>query len=85
VADGLLSGNGEGWDQFAANEKKYNVKSDYREELYTTKLDTRGMSKEQVCLQIRNASPSGWGSDLVLAFNGFNGINGFENASPCGW
>lgn len=64
VADGLLSGSGEGWDQFAANEKKYNVKSDYREELYTTKLDTKGMSKEQVCRQTQNTYLSGRGPDL---------------------
>jgi len=28
-----------GWDQFALNEKKFGVRTDYREELYTTSLD----------------------------------------------
>jgi LsmAD domain len=28
-----------GWDQFALNEKKFGVRTDYREELYTTALD----------------------------------------------
>lgn len=28
-----------GWDQFAANEKLYNVRSDYDEDLYTTTID----------------------------------------------
>lgn len=28
-----------GWDQFATNEKLYNVKSDYDESIYTTSID----------------------------------------------
>ena len=34
--DGLGHGT---WDQFAANEKLYNVRSDYNEDLYTTSID----------------------------------------------
>lgn len=30
---------GGGWDQFAANEKLFGVKSDYDENIYTTTLD----------------------------------------------
>lgn len=35
------SGNGGGrsWDQFAANEKLFGLKTDFDEELYTTRLD----------------------------------------------
>ncbi|GAA5932657.1 uncharacterized protein JCM15063_002168 [Sporobolomyces koalae] len=32
-------GNSGGWDQFAANERMYGLKTDYDEEIYTTKLD----------------------------------------------
>lgn len=31
--------SGENWDQFAANEKKFGVKTDFNENLYTTVLD----------------------------------------------
>lgn len=31
--------NGKHWDQFAENEKRFNIKSDYREEIYTTAID----------------------------------------------
>ena len=34
-----ISAGGVGWDQFATNERMFGVKSSYREELYTTKLD----------------------------------------------
>lgn len=33
---------GKAWDQFAANEKLFGVRSNYNEELYTTKLDRTG-------------------------------------------
>mmetsp|Transcript_31981 Transcript_31981/g.62427 ORF Transcript_31981/g.62427 Transcript_31981/m.62427 type:complete len:217 (-) Transcript_31981:351-1001(-) len=47
--DGSLEGGSMGgWDQFAANEKLYNVKTDYHDELYTTKLNKTAMSKEQI-------------------------------------
>jgi PAB1-binding protein PBP1 len=35
------------WDQFAANEKLYGLKSDYDDELYTTKLDRSGADYRQ--------------------------------------
>jgi PAB1-binding protein PBP1 len=43
-ADMAISGGGNGtgkggWDQFAANEARFGVKSNYEETLYTTKLD----------------------------------------------
>lgn len=34
--------SGEKWDQFAANEKKFGVKTDFHENLYTTVLDKSG-------------------------------------------
>jgi len=34
--------NGGSWDQFATNEKLFNVKTTFNEELYTTKLDRTG-------------------------------------------
>ncbi|WFD07578.1 poly(A)-binding protein binding protein [Malassezia vespertilionis] len=34
-----LSGSTTGWDQFAANEAQFGVKSNYEESIYTTKLD----------------------------------------------
>jgi PAB1-binding protein PBP1 len=37
---GAAAGGGGGaWDQFAANERMYGLKTDYNEEIYTTKLD----------------------------------------------
>lgn len=40
LEDGLASGGGGGsWDQFAANEKLFGLKTDFDEELYTTRLD----------------------------------------------
>ncbi|KAB8596087.1 hypothetical protein FH972_025796 [Carpinus fangiana] len=35
------------WDQFEANERLYNVKSDYNEEIYTTKIDRSDPSYRQ--------------------------------------
>lgn len=35
-------GNGRGWDQFAENEKRFGTKTDFDEEIYTTKLDRSG-------------------------------------------
>lgn len=45
AADGGLTASepaAGGWDQFAANEAKFGIKSDYEETLYTTKLDRSG-------------------------------------------
>ncbi|EMR09134.1 hypothetical protein PNEG_02477 [Pneumocystis murina B123] len=39
--------NGEVWDQFAANEKLFGVKSDFDEDLYTTKVDKSHPSYKQ--------------------------------------
>merc|ERR1719486_775986 len=35
------------WDQFAVNEKQFGVKSTYREDLYTTKLDMTKITNSQ--------------------------------------
>jgi PAB1-binding protein PBP1 len=32
-------GNGSGWDQFAANERLFGLKTDYDENMYTTAID----------------------------------------------
>ena len=37
-----LSAESGTWDQFAANEARFGLKSSYNEELYTTKLDRSG-------------------------------------------
>lgn len=37
--DEMNAHEGQGWDQFALNEARFGVKSDYKEELYTTELD----------------------------------------------
>ena len=37
-----LSGSTAGWDQFAANEARFGIKSDYDEAMYTTALDRSG-------------------------------------------
>ncbi|PWY99768.1 hypothetical protein BCV70DRAFT_112911 [Testicularia cyperi] len=45
VADGGLTDGatgGKAWDQFAANEARFGIKSDYQETLYTTTLDRSG-------------------------------------------
>merc|ERR1719421_1881641 len=39
--------HGGAWDQFAVNEKQFGVKSTYREDLYTTKLDMSKISSQQ--------------------------------------
>eukprot|EP00158_Paraphelidium_tribonemae_P003838 Partr_v1_DN26407_c0_g1_i6_m23641 putative Ataxin 2-like len=40
LGDGLDGGSHpKGWDQFAANEKLFGIKTDFREEMYTTKLN----------------------------------------------
>ncbi|GJJ72528.1 hypothetical protein EMPS_04886 [Entomortierella parvispora] len=45
------------WDQFAANEKLFGVRTDFDEELYTTRLDRSGAdfkAREQYAIQIAN-------------------------------
>ena len=47
--DLTLGGDAPGaWDQFAANEKLYNVRSDYDEELYTTSIDRTNPAYQQL-------------------------------------
>ena len=42
-----IQNTNEKWDQFEINKKKYNVVSTYDENLYTTKLDKKKITKEQ--------------------------------------
>lgn len=45
---GDLGGRGAGkWDQFAVNEQRFGVTTDYHEEFYTTKLDRSGADFKQ--------------------------------------
>ncbi|TNY23610.1 hypothetical protein DMC30DRAFT_388987 [Rhodotorula diobovata] len=39
---GGAGAGGKGWDQFAANERRFGLKTDYDDEIYTTKLDRSG-------------------------------------------
>lgn len=69
-ADMAISGGGAGngtskggWDQFAANEARFGVKSNYEETLYTTKLDKtakdfkeRERKADQLAREIMNVS-----------------------------
>ncbi|KAE8271073.1 hypothetical protein A4X09_0g1249 [Tilletia walkeri] len=41
-APGKSAAGGAGWDQFAVNERQFGVKSNYDEDIYTTKLDRSG-------------------------------------------
>ncbi|GAA5845956.1 hypothetical protein JCM11251_002950 [Rhodosporidiobolus azoricus] len=41
------STNGRGWDQFAANEQRFGLKTDYEDEIYTTRLDRSGKDFKQ--------------------------------------
>lgn len=43
----LEGSNGGAWDQFAANEEKFGLKSDYHEEIYTTSLDRTSANYRQ--------------------------------------
>ena len=43
----LESTNGGAWDQFAANEQKFGLKSDYNEDFYTTSLDRTSANYRQ--------------------------------------
>lgn len=47
--------NNRSWDQFATNERMYGTRSDYHEEIYTTKLDRSGAdyrAREQRAAQL---------------------------------
>ncbi len=61
-------GNGQ-WDQFATNERLFGATSDYKEELYTTKLNKSGpdfkkreKEAEKLAHEILNASHAVWES-----------------------
>ena len=43
----MLNPENQDWDQFELNEKRFNVKSDYNEVLYTTELDTNNLSEDK--------------------------------------
>mmetsp|Transcript_360 Transcript_360/g.657 ORF Transcript_360/g.657 Transcript_360/m.657 type:complete len:760 (-) Transcript_360:8-2287(-) len=50
-----LEGSAKGWNQFQENEKKFGIKTDYHEDLYTTKLDRNARDftqKEKLAAQI---------------------------------
>ncbi|KAF9924504.1 hypothetical protein BGZ67_009219 [Mortierella alpina] len=50
-------GSNTSWDQFAANERLFGVRTDFDEELYTTRLDRTGIdfkAREQHAIQIAN-------------------------------
>ena len=52
---GGQKGAGGKWDQFATNERLYGTRTDYHEELYTTKLDRSGAdyrAREQRAAQL---------------------------------
>ena len=44
---GLEDTSTAGWDQFAANEERFGIKSNYEETMYTTKLDKSGQDFKQ--------------------------------------
>jgi hypothetical protein len=46
--DNTEGGSGKNWNQFEANQRLFNVKSSYDENLYTSKLDTSKLSKDQL-------------------------------------
>ena len=43
-----VSGSGEAWDQFKANEKLFGLKTDYNEEIYTTAIDRSNPSYREL-------------------------------------
>ncbi|PWN46849.1 hypothetical protein IE53DRAFT_288447 [Violaceomyces palustris] len=62
---GLEDSGAKGWDQFAANEARFGIKSDYEETLYTTTLDKSGKDfkererrAEKLAREIMGASTS---------------------------
>jgi len=44
---GSTGGNGQQWDQFATNERLFGLKTDFDEEMYTTRLDRSGADYRQ--------------------------------------
>lgn len=56
-SDSTFNSSGKGWDQFAVNEKLFGAKTNYQEELYTTKLDKSGAdfkAREKRAIQLAN-------------------------------
>ena len=61
---------GEKWDQFAENEKRFGVKTDFSEELYTTVLDKSGADfkkKEEKAAKLAKEIEKGVTSNLHVA------------------
>ncbi|KAF9396256.1 hypothetical protein CPC16_003601 [Podila verticillata] len=57
LGDSHMHSNNTSWDQFAANERLFGVRTDFDEEIYTTKLDRSGAdykAREQQAIQIAN-------------------------------
>ncbi|SCV67049.1 BQ2448_5695 [Microbotryum intermedium] len=66
LEDGNASGKG--WDQFATNERLYGTRTDYDEEIYTTKLDRTGADfrqREQRAAQLEREILKGGGGALA--------------------
>ncbi|SGY40249.1 BQ5605_C003g02341 [Microbotryum silenes-dioicae] len=62
------SASGKGWDQFATNERLYGTRTDYEEEIYTTKLDRTGADfrqREQRAAQLEREILKGGGGALA--------------------
>jgi PAB1-binding protein PBP1 len=58
------AGPGQGWNQFEANERLFGVKSDFDENIYTTKLDRdhpeyqrRAAAAARIAAEIEGSSP----------------------------
>ncbi|KAL8284188.1 hypothetical protein RQP46_004937 [Phenoliferia psychrophenolica] len=65
---GLESGGLGQWDQFATNEKLYGARTDYHEDIYTTKLDRSGSdysAKEKRAAQLEREIMKGTGSSSL--------------------
>ena len=62
--DEIKENKDENWDQFEINRIKYNVVSTYDENLYTTKLDKKKISKElndyadKISSEVKNFNPN---------------------------
>ncbi|KAG0024632.1 hypothetical protein BGZ82_010383 [Podila clonocystis] len=57
LGDSHMHSTNTSWDQFAANERLFGVRTDFNEEIYTTKLDRSGVdykAREQQAIQIAN-------------------------------
>ncbi|MCO5557982.1 hypothetical protein L7F22_011556 [Adiantum nelumboides] len=83
-AGGASSGGLGGWDQFAANESRFGVKSNYDETLYTTKLDKSAKDyrdrhdQQRACC--RRAQPFGEGEEAQTEEDRFGAVVRSPNA-----